>query len=140
MSFGVFKQQAASISPLEYRDHLDIIQAGSPPYFVKAYFWSTFASQKPRHYCPTGLPCCLPPSASCLTPIPQNPSTLHRSQATQLWHCTTTRYCTLLVWKPLYSPHCVLFLVILNPSPPGGELTQPTYPSMYQSAQYSCIQ
>ncbi|MEQ2258552.1 hypothetical protein XENORESO_021593, partial [Xenotaenia resolanae] len=27
--------------------------------------------------------------------------------------------------EPSYSPHCVLIPVSLNPSPPGGELTQP---------------
>ncbi|MEQ2296227.1 hypothetical protein AMECASPLE_022743, partial [Ameca splendens] len=30
--------------------------------------------------------------------------------------------------EPSYSPHCVLIPVSLNPSPPGGELTQPTPP------------
>ncbi|MEQ2306312.1 hypothetical protein AMECASPLE_006854 [Ameca splendens] len=46
MSFGVFKQEAASMSPLDYREYLDTTQAGSPPCFVKGYFWSNFASQK----------------------------------------------------------------------------------------------
>ncbi|MEQ2315128.1 hypothetical protein AMECASPLE_019003 [Ameca splendens] len=57
---------------------------------------------------------------------PQNLSTLHRSQATQLRHRTTTHYCTVLVWKPSYSPHCVRFLVSLNPSPSNRKLIQPS--------------
>ncbi|MEQ2256919.1 hypothetical protein ILYODFUR_028997 [Ilyodon furcidens] len=74
-------------------------------------------------------------AAKCFLPHTDSTEPVHPPPLSSVQ--ATTHYCTLLVWKPSYSPHCVLFLVSLNPSPPGGELTQPTYPSMYQSAQYS---
>ncbi|MEQ2174619.1 hypothetical protein GOODEAATRI_009723, partial [Goodea atripinnis] len=82
-------------------DYLDVTQADPTDCFPKLTRFQTVEEPELiRRLAATDLLdhfCWLPPGDSCLTPIPQNLSTLHCSQATQPRHCSTRDHCPLCV-------------------------------------------
>ncbi|MED6265202.1 hypothetical protein CHARACLAT_023010, partial [Characodon lateralis] len=82
----------------------------------------------PRCYCSTGLT--LLAAARCFLPHtdstePVHPAWLSSNPATAPYYQTLLPTSCLV---PSYSTHCALIPVSPNPSPPGGELTQPSPP------------
>ncbi|MEQ2223306.1 hypothetical protein ILYODFUR_035413 [Ilyodon furcidens] len=113
------------------RDYLDTTQAGLSNCFVKPTLSRTFGVpelQMPRCYCSTGLT--LLAAARCLLSHIDSTEPVHPPPLSS--DPVPAPYYHLLLHtpglEPSYSPHRVLIPVSLYPSPPGGELTQPTLP------------